>query len=88
MLSLLGTATLADVPESKSKRSRYTPPQPKKRPPSPTWYVVLVLGMFGVAIAIIILNYFSLLGGETNNLFLFVGLGIILVAFLLTIRLR
>ncbi len=71
-----------------SKRGRYTPPSPKKKPPSPTWYVVLVLGMFAVAIAIIILNYFSLLGTETNNFFLFFGLALILVAFLLTIRLR
>lgn len=74
--------------ESKSKRSRYTPPSPQKKPPSPTWYVATVLGLFAVAIAIIILNYFGLLGGEANNLFLFLGLGLILVAFILTVRLR
>ena len=36
---------LSPVPQAKSKRSRYTPPPPKKAPPSPLW--------FGVAITVL-----------------------------------
>jgi hypothetical protein len=79
------------VPESKSKRSRYTPPPAKKPPPSPTWYVALTLAFFVVGVLIIIGNYMQILPGLRNNAsntYLGIGLGTILVGFVLAMRLR
>jgi len=49
--------TLSAMPESKSKRSRYTPPPPKKAPPSKLWVPVglttmLAVGLFPVGVAV------------------------------------
>lgn len=74
---------VADKPQA--QRSRYTPPSPRKKPPSPRWYGGLVLGCFVVGVVIIIGNYLS---GDANNLFLLLGLALILVGFLLAMRLR
>lgn len=76
------------MPVSKGKRSRYTPPPPKKLPPSPTWVPVLMFVCFGIGILTIILNYMSLLPGETSNWNLFIGLGFITGGFLLATRYR
>lgn len=75
------------MPESKSKRNRYTPPPPKKAPPSPLWYTVLVIACFAVGVVIIIVNYI-VLGDSASNALLGTGLGLILVGFLLSMRLR
>lgn len=79
------------MPESKSKRSRYTPPPPKKPPPSPTWYVVVVFALFAGGLVAIVGNYVGILPGtakNASNAYLVGGLAAILVGFLLTMRLR
>jgi hypothetical protein len=76
------------MPKSKSKRSRYTPPPPKKAPPSPPWVPVLMFTGFGLGVLIIILNYLGLLPGEASNGYLFLGLGFITAGFLLATQYR
>jgi hypothetical protein len=76
------------VPRSKSKRSRYTPPPPKKKAPSKLWVPVTMFTMMITGVAVVILNYLELLFGEASNNFLFVGLGLITGGFILSTRLR
>jgi hypothetical protein len=76
------------MPRSKSKRSRYTPPPPKKAPPSPPWVPVLMFTGFGLGVLIIILNYLGLLPGGAKNAYLFLGLGFITGGFLLATQYR
>ena len=80
------------MPRSKAKRRRYQPPPKKKPKPSPRWFGVLILSIMGIGVLVIVLNYISLMpgfsigswtvGGETNNFYLFFGLGLIAVGFL------
>jgi len=80
---------IAAVPKSRSKRRRYTPPPRKKHKPSPTWFGGLILGIMGLGIAIIVLNYMGLLpgtGGTAKQGLLFVGLGAIAIGFMLATR--
>ncbi len=76
------------MPRSKSKRSRYTPPPPKKAPPSKLWVPVTMFTMMLCGIVVVILNYLELLFNEASNNFLFVGLGLITGGFMLSTRLR
>jgi hypothetical protein len=71
------------VPRSKAKRRRYQPPPKKKPKPSPKWYGALILIVLFGGAAIIVLNYLNLLPGPSaNNVYLFVGLGLIALGFL------
>jgi hypothetical protein len=76
------------MPRSKSKRSRYTPPPPKKAPPSPKWVPVLMFVGFGLGVAIIVLNYLNALPGEANNLNLMIGLVFITFGFIMATQYR
>ncbi len=76
------------MPQSKSKRSRYTPPPPKKAPASKLWVPVTMFTMMLCGIVVVILNYLELLFGEASNNFLFVGLGLITGGFILSTNLR
>jgi hypothetical protein len=76
------------MPRSKSKRSRYTPPPPKKAPPSPPWVPVLMFTGFALGVLIIVLNYLNLLPGDANNVNLFIGLAFITAGFLLATQYR
>jgi hypothetical protein len=77
------------VPESRSKRSRYTPPAPKKAPPSKLWLPVTMFTMLGAGMVVVVTNYLGLLpGGDAQNSYLFIGLGLIAGGFLLSTRLR
>jgi len=46
------------VPKSRSKRSTYIPPKPAKPKPSPRWVPWLGLGLIGLGLVEILLNYF------------------------------
>jgi hypothetical protein len=79
------------MPKSKSKRRRQPPPRKKHRP-SPRWFGGLILGLMGLGVLIIVLNYVNLLpftgtgplaGLTTKNWPLFAGLSLIAVGFLL-----
>ncbi|HEX2737918.1 MAG TPA: cell division protein CrgA, partial [Acidimicrobiia bacterium] len=59
------------MPESKSKRSRYTPPPPKKAPKSKLWVPATLFSLLLCGIAVVVLNYLNLLpGGEADNAYL------------------
>lgn len=78
------------MPRSKSKRRRYTPPPRKKHKPSPRWFSALTLGVFVLAVLVIVLNYMNLLpftNGSAANWPLFAGLGLIAVGFILATQL-
>ncbi len=62
------------MPVSKSKRSRYTPPPPKNKPPSPMWVPALMFALLGVGTIVIMVNYLGLLPGEQQNRYLLLGL--------------
>ena len=75
------------MPRSKSKRRRYQAPPKKKPKPSPKWFGWTILGIMGVGVVMIVLNYLGLLPGEhgtANNLYLFLGLGLIAIGFLMS----
>jgi hypothetical protein len=65
------------MPRSKSRRSRYTPPPPKKAPPSKLWVPATMFTMLVTGVVVIVANYLELLpGGTAENRYLFVGLGL------------
>jgi hypothetical protein len=56
-------------------------PAPKRRPPSPKWYVITMFALMGVGVLLVILNYvFSFFGGWG----LWVGLAALASGFLMT----
>jgi hypothetical protein len=77
------------MPESKSKRSRYTPPPPKKAPPSKLWVPVGLTTLLAVGLAVVVTNYLNLLPGpDTENRYLLLGIGLISGGFLLATNYR
>ena len=77
------------MPQSKSKRSRYTPPPPKKAPPSKLWVPVALTTLLGAGLIIVITNYLNLLPGpDTENRYLLLGIGLISAGFLMATNYR
>lgn len=76
------------MPQSKSKRSRYTPPPPKKAPPSPLWVPVVMATLLLTGLAVILLNFLGLLPGDAENRYLLLGLGLIVGGFLMATSYR
>ena len=73
------------MPQSKSKRSRYTPPTPKKAPPSKLWVPATMFTCLALGIVVIGGNYLELLpGGEASNAFLVIGLVLLVAGFILS----
>ena len=76
------------VPESKSKRSRYTPPPPKNAPKSKLWVPVTMFTLLVVGVIVIVINYLELLPGAPDNGYLLLGLGLITGGFVFATQLR
>jgi hypothetical protein len=76
------------MPQSKSKRSRYTPPPPKKAAASPLWVPVTLATLLGTGLVVIVANYMELLPGDTSNRYLMLGLGLIVAGFMLATTYR
>ncbi|HXY92212.1 MAG TPA: cell division protein CrgA [Acidimicrobiia bacterium] len=73
------------MPQSKSKRSRYTPPAPKKAPPSKLWVPATMFTCLVLGVVVIGGNYLQLLpGGEASNNFLIIGLVLLVAGFVLS----
>lgn len=71
------------MPQSKSKRSRYTPPPQKKAPPSKLWVPVALTTLLALGLIVVVANYLNLLpGAETENRYLLLGIGLISGGFL------
>ena len=71
------------MPVSKSKRSRYTPPPPKNKPPSPLWIPVVMFALLITGTLVIIVNYLGILPGEQQNRYLLLGLAEITAGFVM-----
>lgn len=70
------------MPKSRSRQKRtsrpYTTPPTKARPKaSPTWYGFLVIGLILCGVAVIVLNYMSVIPGGTQQHWLWIGLAVI-----------
>ena len=84
------------MPESKSRakrKGRYQLEPQKKKPAkkSRKWYPPLVLGMMGVGVVVIVLNYLQIFPGTHHAFdpkYLFIGLGLIGVGFIGTTLIR
>ena len=77
------------MPQSKSKRSRYTPPPQKKAPPSKLWVPVALTTLLGLGLIVVVANYLNLLpGAETENRYLLLGIGLISGGFLMATNYR
>jgi hypothetical protein len=81
--------TLVPVPQSKSKRSRYTPPPPKKRDASKMWVPVALTTLLACGLLVVVLNYLNLLpGADTENRYLLLGIGLISGGFVIATNYR
>jgi hypothetical protein len=77
------------VPQSKSKRSRYTPPPQKKAAPSKLWVPVAMATLLALGLLVVILNYLNFLpGNDTENRYLLLGIGLISGGFLMATNYR
>jgi hypothetical protein len=77
------------VPQSKSKRSRYTPPPQKKAEPSKLWVPVAMTAFLAVGLLVIVANYMNLLPGvDTENRYLLLGIGLISAGFVIATNYR
>ena len=78
------------MPKSKSRQKRpgqryqLEPARKQKHKASQRWYGPLVLGVMGLGVVIIVLNYVGKIPGSsgTENGYLFLGLGLIGVGFI------
>ena len=61
---------------------RYTPPIPREQKVSPLWVPILMFTLLGLGVLVIVLNYVGLMPGETSNMYLLVGLGLITAGFI------
>ncbi len=65
---------------------RYTAPIPRQYRSSPWWVPAIMLALFGLGVICILLNYLSILPGGASNIYLLVGLGLIVAGFLVATR--
>jgi VIT1/CCC1 family predicted Fe2+/Mn2+ transporter len=65
---------------------RYTAPIPREVRSSPWWVPALMLAMFALGVICILLNYLSVLPGGASNVYLLVGLALIIVGFVVATR--
>ena len=60
---------------------RYTAPIPREFRSSPWWVPALIVTFFGLGILCILINYLGVIW-DTSNLYLFIGLGLIVCGFI------
>jgi hypothetical protein len=79
------------MPKSKGRRKpkhrpQPTKPEPSKHKESPTWYVALMFGVMAIGALVVILNYIGAVPGGTDSIWLYSGLGLIGVGFVMTLN--
>jgi hypothetical protein len=79
------------MPKSKGRRkpkhrSQPAKPEPSKHKESPTWYVALMFGVMAIGALVVILNYIGVFPGGTDSIWLYSGLGLIGVGFVMTLN--
>jgi hypothetical protein len=68
---------------------RYTPPKPKTAKESPLWVPATMFACLLTGLVVIVGNYLELLpGGQAQNSYLFVGLGLLIAGFVLSTQYR
>jgi hypothetical protein len=68
---------------------RYTAPAPHEWDVSSPWWVpALMLTFFGVGVVGIVLNYLGVLPGGASNVYLLIGLGLIVAGFVTATQYR
>lgn len=70
----------------KPKRQITPPPTHKDDKVSPPWYAAVMFSLMGLGVLVIILNYIELVPGGQQSLFLYSGLGLIAIGFLMTMN--
>jgi hypothetical protein len=65
----------------KGASGRYTAPVPRTVRTSPRWMGFFILGLLLVGVGVIICNYLGVLPGGASNVYLLVGLGLIVFGF-------
>ena len=79
------------MPKSKGRRkpqhrNQPAPPEPAKNKESPTWYVAIMFGVMAIGGLIVILNYIGAVPGGTASIYLYSGLALIGVGFVMTLN--
>ena len=90
--TLTPAATLSPMPESKTRKKKGARPQQpyratpsvKKKPPSPTWYVVTMFGLMGIGVLAVVARYVF----QLDYLVLIGGLVALAAGFLMTTNYR
>ncbi|MCB0978407.1 MAG: cell division protein CrgA [Acidimicrobiales bacterium] len=77
-----------DDDEISFSSGRYTPPSHKVDMPSPWWVPALMFGLLILGSLLIIVNYMGVIGGEASNVWLIVGLGLILAGIIAATQYR
>ena len=70
----------------KPKRQVTPPPTHKDEKVSPAWYAAVMFGLMGLGVLLIILNYIELVPGGQASTYLYSGLGLIAIGFLMTMN--
>ncbi len=71
---------------SAQESGRITAPTPRANLESPRWMAWVILGSFGLGVAMIALNYLAVLPGSVSPWYLVAGLGSIFTGFYLATR--
>jgi len=79
------------MPKSKGRRKpkqRTQPakPAPQKHKESPIWYVATMFGVMAIGALVVIVNYIGVFGGSMDNNYLYAGLALIGVGFVMTLN--
>lgn len=80
------------MPKSKGRRkpkhrSQPAKPEPQKHKESPTWYVALMFGVMAIGALVVILNYIGIFSADgAKSIYLYSGLGLIGVGFVMTLN--
>jgi hypothetical protein len=68
---------------------RYTAPKPRELKESPLWVPATMFAALLVGLIVIITNYLELLpGGQAQNSYLFIGLGMLIGGFVMSTQYR
>lgn len=79
------------MPKSKGRRkprqqTQPAKPEAKNHKESPKWYVALMFGVMAIGGLVVILNYIGAVPGGTASIWLYSGLGLIGVGFVMTLN--
>jgi hypothetical protein len=67
-------------------RGRITAKRPVSDDHSPRWYGLMIVGLLGLGMLIIVLNYLDVLPGSVSSWYLVVGLAVMFSGFYLATR--